>query len=154
MCRVYSRPERHMDAVALILEHSVEVPVRLDFAWRFRTDVATWNDPPARFILDGPFVDGKAGTTIIPNQLPLKWHVRDVRIAEAFTIEMELDGAVLRAEWTFEEIADNRTRMTQRLVLAGPNAASYREQVQSGFGPTLADGMNRIAMQVEAAGKM
>jgi hypothetical protein len=140
-----------MDDVALVLEQSVEVPVSLSFAWRFRTDIATWDDPPARFVLDGPFKDGATGTTIIPNQPPLMWHVRDVRIAEAFTIEMELENAVLRAEWTFEEIADNGTRMTQRLVLAGPNAASYCEQVQSGFGPTLADGMNRIAMQMVAA---
>jgi hypothetical protein len=142
-----------MDDVALILEHSVEVPVSLDFAWRFRTDVATWDDPPARFVLDGPFVDGAAGTTIIPNQPPLRWHVRDVRVAEAFTIEMELEGAVLRAEWAFAAIADNRTRMKQRLVLSGPNAASYREKVRSGFGPTLADGMNRIAMEMVAAVK-
>jgi hypothetical protein len=140
-----------MEDVAPILEHSVDVPVSLDFVWRFRTDVATWNDPPARFILDGSFVDGATGTTILPNQPPLKWHVCDVRIAEAFTIEMELEGAVLRAEWMFAEVADNRTKMTQRLVLSGLNAASYREQVQSGFGPTLADGMNRIAMQMGAA---
>jgi hypothetical protein len=142
-----------MDAVALIVEHSVEVPVSLDFAWRFRTDVPTWDDPPARFVLDGPFVDGAAGTTILPDQPPLMWRVRDVRLAEAFTIEMELDGAVLRAEWMFAEISDDRTRMTQRLVLSGPNAVSYREQVQSGFAPTLADGMNRIAMQMVAASK-
>jgi hypothetical protein len=98
-------------------------------------------------------VDGAAGTTTLPNQPPLKWHVRDVRIAEAFTIEMDLEGAVLRAEWMFAEVADFRTRMTQRLVLAGPNSSSHREQVQSGFGPTLADGMKRIAMQMVAASK-
>jgi hypothetical protein len=90
---------------------------------------------------------------MMPNQPPLTWHVRGVRIAEAFTIEMELEGAVLSAEWTFDEIADKRTRMTQRLVLSGPNAAAYRDQVQSGFGPTLADGMKRIAMQMVAAAK-
>ena len=142
-----------MNAVALILEHSVEVPVSLAFAWRFRTDVGTWNDPPVRVILDGPFVDGASGTTILPNQPPLKWRVRDVRVAEAFTIEMELEGAVLRAEWMFAEVAESRTRMTQRLVLSGANATSYREQVRSGFGPTPADGMNRIALQMVAATK-
>jgi hypothetical protein len=139
--------------VALVLEHAVEVPVSLNFAWRFRTDIATWNDPPARFTLDGAFVDGAVGTTITPNQPPLTWHVRDLRIGEAFTIEIELEGAVLRAEWKFYALAESRTRMTQRLVLQGPNATSYREQVQSGFGPTLADGMNRIAMQMVAAAK-
>jgi hypothetical protein len=142
-----------MDDVALILEHSVEVPVSLSFAWRFRTDVATWHDPPARFVLDGPFVDGASGTTIIPNEPPLTWHVRNVRVGDAFTIEMVIEGAVLSAEWTFDEIADKRTRMAQRLVLSGLNAAAYHEQVQSAFGPTLADGMKRIAMQMVAADK-
>jgi len=36
-----------MDDIELIAEHSVEVAVSLDFAWRFRTDIATWDDPPA-----------------------------------------------------------------------------------------------------------
>jgi len=140
-----------MGDVALILEHSVEVPVSLDFAWRFRTDIATWQDPPARFTLHGPFVEGALGETAMPNQPPMKWRVRNLRIAEAFAIEMQLDGALLTAEWRFDAVADDRTKMTQRLVLSGPNATFFRDQMQAGFGPGLADGMNRIAMQMVSA---
>ena len=46
------------DDVALVLEHAVEADVSLSFAWNFRTDVANWNDPPARFEIDGRFLDG------------------------------------------------------------------------------------------------
>jgi len=48
------------------LEYSVEADVSPEFAWKFRTDVATWNDPPATFALEGPFETGARGTTILP----------------------------------------------------------------------------------------
>jgi len=38
--------------------------------------------------------------------------------------------------------------MTQRIVLSGDNAAAYADQVKEGFGPTLADGMKRIATEM------
>jgi hypothetical protein len=80
----------------LVLEHSIETDVTAAFAWKCRTDIATWNDPPATFLLDGPFAEGAQGTTL-------------------------------------------------RIILSGSNAAAYRETVQTGFGPTLADGMARMS---------
>ena len=47
-----------MTDIALVLEHSSEADVSQAFAWNFRTDIAQWNDPPATFLLDGPFADG------------------------------------------------------------------------------------------------
>jgi hypothetical protein len=135
------------------LEHSVEVPVDIAFAWRFRTDVATWNDPPATFALDGPFADGATGTTLMPGQPPLIWRVRDVRPPHSFTIEMEFEGAVCAAEWRFDTLSGGRTKMTQRLSLFGPNASQYREQFETGFESNLADGMNRVAAAIVAACK-
>jgi hypothetical protein len=43
--------------------------------------------------------------------------------------------------------------MTQHIVLSGEKAMAYAGQVEAGFGPTLADGMRRIAAEMEAAGK-
>lgn len=136
----------------VIVEHSIEVPVSVGAAWRFRTDIATWQDPPAVFALEGPFVDGARGTTSFPDQPSLCWRIRAVNPEHAFDIEMELDGAVLIAEWRFEALANNRTKLTQRLALSGPRASSFRDQLRSGFGQTLADGMQRIARQMVAAG--
>jgi hypothetical protein len=42
-------------------------------------------------------------------------------------------------------VSTHRTRITQRIVLSGDNAAAYAEQVRLGFGSTLPDGMKRIA---------
>ena len=41
--------------------------------------------------------------------------------------------------------------MTQRIILSGSNAAAYTQQVEAGFGPTLASGMERLAAEMMAA---
>ena len=141
--------------IALVLEHSSEADVSQAFAWNFRTDIANWNDPPAKFLLDGPFADGARGTTLLPGQEPRAWWIRDVQIGRSFAIEMPLDRATLRFEWHFAAVSERRTKLTQRIILSGSNAAAYIQQVEAGFGPTLASGMERLAaemMAVEKAG--
>jgi hypothetical protein len=132
------------------LEHSVETAVSLEFAWKYRTDLANWNDPPAQFVLDGPFIAGSRGTTLLPGQQPLHWSIREVRPMQAFVIEMQLDQAVLTFEWRFDALSERTTMMTQKVVLSGDNAATFVEQVE-GFRPGLADGMKRIATEMAAA---
>ena len=139
-----------MSEYDLQLEHSVEADVSTPFAWRFRTDVANWNDPPAKFALDGPFEAGSRGTTILPGQAPIHWYIRDVQPGKSF-VEMQLDRAALSFEWRFDAMSEYRTRLTQRIVLSGENAAAYAGQVEAGFGPNLADGMRRIAAEMAAA---
>jgi hypothetical protein len=90
-----------MADASLVLEHSVEADVSAAFAWKFRTDVTTWSDPPATFLLDGSFVEGARGTTLMPGREPMAWWIRDVRPGRSFAIEMPLDGATLRFEWYF-----------------------------------------------------
>jgi len=136
---------------AVVLEHAIDVDVSPAFAWSFRTDVATWDDPPATFILDGPFADGTPGRTLMPGQPASSWWVRDVRPGRSFAIEMPLDRAALRFEWHFDAVSARRTRLTQRVILSGTNAGAYRDQVEAGFGPNLAPGMERIAASMAAA---
>lgn len=54
-------------------------------------------------------------------------------------------------EWSFDAVSNHRTRITQRIVLWGPDAKAYVNQVHAGFGSTLADGMKRIADALEKA---
>jgi hypothetical protein len=137
--------------IACQLEHSVEADVSLLFAWNWRTDIKTWDDPPARFQLDGPFADGSWGTTLFPGREPVRWHIRDVRPGAALIIEMPLDGAAMSFEWLFDAVSNHRTRITQRIFLWGESAHTYVNQVQAGFGSTLSDGMKRIADALERA---
>jgi hypothetical protein len=69
----------------------------------------------------------------------------------SFTTEMQLDGATLRFRWSFETLSPRRTKLTQRITLSGDNAPAYAAQVEAGFGATLADGMRRIAAEMESA---
>jgi GrpB-like predicted nucleotidyltransferase (UPF0157 family) len=136
---------------ACVLEHSVEAAVSATFAWRFWTNVTNWDDPPARFVLDGTFAEGSHGTTVLPGQLPLQWRIRRVRPGRSATIEMELDRATLGFEWHFDPLADRKTRLTQRLILSGDNSSAYAEQVRSAFGPNLSAGMTRLAATMARA---
>lgn len=87
----------------------------------------------------------------MPDQPPICWLIREVRFGESFTIEMEMDRATLSFEWRFDPLPENRTRLTQRIVLSGENAPAYVDQVNAGFGSTLADGLRRIAAEIERA---
>lgn len=135
------------------LEHSVDAEVSPEFAWTYRTNIANWNDPPAKVVLNGPFIAGARGTTLLPDQAPLHWTIREVRQPKSFVIEMQLDGAVLTFEWRFDGLSEHRTRMTQKISLVGDNANAYVQAVDAGFRPGLADGMNRIAAEAAAAEK-
>jgi hypothetical protein len=140
-----------MNDMVFRLEHSVEVAVSSSFAWKWRTDVRNWDDPPATFQLDGPFASGVWGTTRFPEQAPLRWRVREVRPEVCFVIAMPLQEAELAFEWRFEALSESRTRITQRVVLSGAKAGAYEDQVRTGFGANLADGMKRIAEAMEKA---
>jgi hypothetical protein len=149
--RTHGRSIETMTDNALVLEQSIEVDVSLEFAWTFRTDVANWSDPPATFHLDGPFANGGQGRTMVPGQPPWVWSIREVRPRRSFAIEMALDRATIRFEWLFDAVPGGTTQLTQRIILYGTNALAYKEQVEAGFGPTLSDGMKRIAEQMVAA---
>ena len=135
------------------LKHSVAVDVGLDFAWQYRTDITTWNDPPATFSLEGPFAPGSRGTTIMPGMEPMRWLIQEVKPRECFALEMPLKQATLRFEWQFTRLGENRTRLTQLIVLTGENASAYSGQVKAGFGPNLASGMRKLAAEMTAAAK-
>jgi hypothetical protein len=136
--------------IAWEIAHSVDANATSVFAWNYMTDVANWDDPPATE-LDGPFKMGANGTTRTPGQEPLHWRIQRVSPMKAYTLEMALDRAALRFEWRFDGLPEGRTRLTQRIVLKGENAAAYVAQLESAFALTLAAGMNRIAAAMERA---
>jgi len=126
------------------VEHTIDAEVSSRFAWNFWTDVSNWDDPPAEFVLDGPFAAGSIGTTRIPGQAPIRWRIRDVLVGKCATIEIELDRATVSFTWRFDPVSDLRTTLIQRITLEGENAAAYVQQIEAAFG-SLPEGMNRLA---------
>lgn len=123
----------------------MDAHVSMTFAWNYWSDVAHWDDPPAQFRLDGPFVEGAAGTTRLPGQAPIYWRVRDVVPGRAAAIVIPLEGAALNCEWRFEHLANRMCRINQAIVLTGEHASNYTEQVRASFANNLAPGMERLA---------
>ena len=140
-----------MSDIAWELSHSVESTAGPSFAWAYMTNVANWDDPPAEFELDGPFVTGAQGRTRIPGREPTAWQLVAVDPARrTYTLAAALDRATLSFEWRFEPCAGG-TRLTQKIVLAGENAAEYLPPVRDTFSATLAPGMERIAQAMGRA---
>jgi hypothetical protein len=137
-------------------EHSVEADVGPEFAWNYWTDIRNWADPPAQFILDGPFSAGAKGTTLIPGQEPTHWVIEAVDSGKSAKISLPLDRAVFSFEWRFEGLSDCLTKITRRIGVIGENAEAY-EAAQSAFSENLPAGMKRIAAamaQAESSGKV
>ncbi len=130
-------------------QHSVQCNATRQFAWSYWTNIVNRNDPPAKFALDGPFDVGSRLTTTLPGQT---WHsiIRACKADREATIEMQLPDAILSFHWQFEELPQNRTRITQRLALSGPNANSSVAQA-SIFEQTAPDGMKKLAAAIERA---
>ena len=76
-----------VNEIAWQLEHSVETDASRSFAWSFMTDPRNWDDPPAQFVLDGPFAAGSQGTTLMPDHEPVRWRIRHVRPGQSYVIE-------------------------------------------------------------------
>ena len=140
-----------MSDIAWETEHSVEATATLAFAWTYMTDVRNWDDPPAEFTLHGPFVSGSSGTTEMPGQESRHWRLRDVEPPDSYTIAIALDEAVILCKWTFTELADCQTRLTQRITLEGDNASACIAEVQQAFEHSLEEGMSRIANAIGEA---
>lgn len=130
-------------------QYSIECNVPREFAWEYWTNIENWNDPPARFQLEGPFVAAAQLTTILPGQT-LHSVIRDVQPEREATIEMQLPDALLSFHWTFEKLADDRTRITQQLALSGPNADLFVAQVRI-METSVPEGMKKIATAINQA---
>jgi hypothetical protein len=136
------------------ISHIVETSATPGFAWTYWTNVKNWDDPPAEFTLEGPFAAGSRGTTRLPGQDLLHWIIREVTPPVGATIEMRIaEGAFLLFAWRIDAVANARTRLTQRIILAGEKADIFLSQVKAAFSTAPAAGMKRLAAAMEEAEK-
>src|SRR5262252_3000036 len=94
------------------LKHSVIANTDRPTAWAWYSNVENWARSEGNAVdsitLDGPFQAGTHITTKMPGQEPHQSTLKVVEPPGYAVIEMELDHAVLRFAWTFEELPDNR----------------------------------------------
>ena len=87
----------------------------------------------------------------MPDQEPVRWRISEVQAGQSYTIETELKGATLSFRWCFDAVSDRRTRLTQRIVLTGSDAAAYAQEIERSFGANLQGGMEKIAATIATA---
>ena len=141
------------------LKHSVVADADRQSVWEFVSNIDNLSrlegDAVESMTLDGPFQTGTRGTTKVRGQEPTHWRLAEVEPPERATMEMELPGAVVRFAWTYEELSDGRTRLTQHIVLEGPGAEAYVPFMEGHFVGSIPQGMERLAEEVAryAAGR-
>jgi hypothetical protein len=129
--------------------HSVNCLAPRDFVWRYWTNVANWNDPPASFLIEGPFAPGSKITTNLPGQT-LHSVIRQVSENSEAIIDLQLPDAIFTFHWTLDSFSSNGTRITQHLELSGAGAgllvakAAVLEQ-------TTPEGMKKLVAAIERA---
>ena len=139
-----------MNEPAWTFEHSVKCEASRQFAWSYWTNIENWNDPPAKFELDGPFAVGSQLTTTLPDET-LYCLIRYVEPGCAATIEMQLPDGVVSFHWTFEDLLETRSRVTQRLVLSTASAALVAQARV--LEQTVPQGMSKLIASIEEAAK-
>ena len=134
------------------ITHTVETSASPGLAWNYWTNVAHWDDPPAEFALEGPFAPGSRGTTRLPGQEPMYWFIREVAAPNSATIELPVgEGVSIFFKWRVDGLDDGRTRLTQRIMLAGEKADAFLDQAKAAFSTSPADGMRRLAAAMAEA---
>jgi hypothetical protein len=105
--------------------------------------------------LDGPFQAGTRGTTKVRGQEPTHWRLVEVKPPERTVSEVELTEAVVRFTWTYEELTDGRTRLSQHIVLEGPGAEAYVPVIEASLAPNVGKGAGKLAEEIAryAAGR-
>jgi len=127
-------------------EHAVECGAPRVFAWEYWTNPANWDDPPARFEFDGPFRAGTRLTTVLPGQR-LQSVIREILPEREALIEMELLRATVQFRWRFEELAAERTKITQLIRLSGEAGGELIEQAKV-LEQSVPLGMTKLALAV------
>ena len=132
--------------IAWSFEHSVEAAASVEAAWRFWTDVSNWRfDRSVESVTVEPaFEPGARGVTRQRGASPVAWSIREAADRHA-VIEMELPGALVVFEWSFEPAGPDRARITQRVTLSGPQARDYVDMADAHLAKGIPEGMRTLA---------
>jgi hypothetical protein len=140
-------------------KHSVIADAPRHTVWEFVSNIDNLarveGEALESMTLDGPFQAGTKGTTKMRGQEPTHWRLVEVQPPERAIYEMQLTEAVIHFIWTYEELAEGRTRLSQHITLEGPGAASYVPVMEQHLAPNVGKGMERLAEEIArfAAGR-
>jgi uncharacterized protein YndB with AHSA1/START domain len=115
-----------------IAEHSVETAAAPEAVWRIWADVPTWpewNGDIDRIDLEGEFAAGGRIIMTPPGDEPIELRIAEAREPELFVDEADLGPIVVRTTHRAERLAGERTRVTYRMEITGPEADTLGPQI-------------------------
>jgi hypothetical protein len=131
------------------LKDSVIANANRQTVWEFVSNIDNLarieGDAVESMTLDGPYQAGTKGATKMRGQEPTYWRLVEVEPPGRTVTELELTDAVVRFTWTYEELPDNRTRLSQHMVLKGPGAEAYVPFMEEHFAGNIPKGMEKLA---------
>jgi hypothetical protein len=134
------------------LKHSVIAATDRRTVWEFISDIDNLarleGDAVESMTLDGPYQAGSWGMTRMRGQEPIHWRLAEVDPPARSVTEIELSDAVLRFSWTYEELPEDRTLLSQHIVLEGPGAEAYVPLMKEHFAGNVSKGMQRLAEEL------
>jgi Polyketide cyclase / dehydrase and lipid transport len=134
------------------LKHSVVANANRQTVWEFVSNIDNLarveGDAVESMTLDGPSQSGTRGTTKMRGQEPTHWRLVEVQPLERSVSEVELVEAVVRFTWTYVELTDGRTRLSQHIVLDGPGAEAYVPVVKEYLAPNVGKGAEKLAEEI------
>jgi hypothetical protein len=134
------------------LKHSVVANANRRTVWGFVSNIDNLarleGDAVESMTLDGPYQAGAKGVTKMRGQEPTHWVLVEVEPPGRNVTEMQLTEAVLRFTWTYEELPDNRTRLSQHIVLEGPGAAAYVPFMEEHFAVNVPKGAKKLVDEI------
>lgn len=128
-------------------QHTVDCHAPRQVAWNYWTNIQNWDDPPARFEMQGDFRDGARLRTILPDQT-LESTIHEVQPGSIVMLDMKLPGADLLFHFTFEDADVAGSRITQRVSLSGANAEAFLTNAKL-LEQTIPQGMAKLVAAIE-----
>jgi Polyketide cyclase / dehydrase and lipid transport len=132
-------------------EHSIETEAAPERIWRLWADVPRWpewNADVERIELVGPFAEGSRIVMTPSGQEPIELRIADAVQPERFVDEADFGAVVVRTTHRVERVANERSRITYRMEITGPQADTLGPQV----GPEISgDFPETLAALVERA---
>jgi uncharacterized protein YndB with AHSA1/START domain len=114
------------------VEHSLETRASAEAVWRLWADVERWpewNAGVEQIELHGPFA---VGTTIVmtpPGDEPVELRITEAVEPELFVDEADGGDFLVRTTHRVETIGDERVRITYRMEITGPAAATVGPEI-------------------------
>src|SRR5262245_38560787 len=132
-------------------EHSIATTAAPESIWQLWSDVHAWprwNADLYRAELAGPFAEGSAITMFPREDDPVELTIAEAEAPARFVDQADLGSVVVRTTHRVEPVGD-RSRITYRMEITGPEADRLGPQIGPGITADFPDVLAKLAAVAE-----